>query len=337
MLTNSWASKRGPCYAYRYGAGLGGLLFIPYVVLGLIYLADFLTAGAFKRGGDTFYFYFYRFMGWLTLARLYRPLYYAVISNRWGKRMVLAIVPYLLLIVLLPRTTVDPLPYLDREEFLTNSNMKMIHRETHYADAEGFRASNSSIYLDSDLITEKVLRVHVPLQERYTAELEHMAENDLAESDADSEVEETLTTADRRPYLNAADSLAQLEKRREVRRRKSEARNRRIGENVGRWLSGGLPLSSLDDNADSLLISRFLRIMDLRLDSTYATPSNVLLHVPYTGSPISELVAYFPLEDVDPGMHRVEFREFRLSTRGDDKGNIDLSRTYWVPFFYGPE
>jgi len=77
--------------------------------------------------------------------------------------------------------------------------------------------------------------------------------------------------------------------------------------------------------------------MELRLDGKLVDLNNVLLSVSYTGNSIPELVAYFPLEDKSPGMHRLEFRVFGLSTRGENKGEIKLRNTYWIPFFYAPE
>lgn len=58
-------------------------------LLGLIYFLDFATLGFFKRNKWTAkpYYYIYRFMGWITLARFYRPLYYNLIDQRFGRRL----------------------------------------------------------------------------------------------------------------------------------------------------------------------------------------------------------------------------------------------------------
>jgi len=228
------------------GAGIAGVVFLFYALVGLLYLTDFLTSGAFKRGGEAFYFPIYRVMGWLTLARLYRPLYYAVISNKWGKRLLLAMVPYLLLLVFLPQQTLNPIPYIDRVDFISNGDMKAVRKDRFYADAAGFRPTAVPVYIDSDVITDKV-------------------------------------------------------------------------------------------NADSLLIANFFGVMDLRLDGKNVDLNDVLLSVSYAGSTLPKLVAYFPLNETEPGMHRLEFRVFGLSTKGENKGNINLKNTFWVPFFYAPE
>lgn len=75
---------------FRWGYGLGSnYLGLIMLVLGLVYFIDFATLGFFKRYRYThhWYYYFYRFMGWITLARFYRPLYYNLIDQRFGRRL----------------------------------------------------------------------------------------------------------------------------------------------------------------------------------------------------------------------------------------------------------
>ncbi|MFT6129007.1 MAG: hypothetical protein ACJATN_000726 [Neolewinella sp.] len=163
------------------GSGIAAVLFFPYALVGLLYLADFLSSGAFKRGGEAFYFPIYRVMGWLTLARLYRPLYYALISNKWGKRLILAMVPYVLLLVFLPQQTLDIVPFVDRKNYISNQEMTSLRKDRHYADADGFRVSAVPVFIDSDIITDKVLRVRLPLKEHYAEEIELMAKQDQAQ------------------------------------------------------------------------------------------------------------------------------------------------------------
>jgi hypothetical protein len=122
-------------------------------------------------------------MGWLTLARLYRPLYYALISNKWGKRLILAMVPYLLLLVFLPQQTLDIIPFVDRENYISNQEMTSLRKDRHYADADGFRASAVPVFIESDVVIDKVLRVHLPLRESYSEEIELMAEQDQAQGE----------------------------------------------------------------------------------------------------------------------------------------------------------
>lgn len=60
------------------------------LLMGLIYLIDFTTLGWFKRKRwlQGIYYPFYRVMGWLTLARFYRPFYYNMIDHPFGRKLV---------------------------------------------------------------------------------------------------------------------------------------------------------------------------------------------------------------------------------------------------------
>ena len=70
-----------------------------FTTAGLIYLVDFLSLGRLKRIKwlAPIYFPFYRLIGWLTLANLYRPIYYNLADNKFGRRVSLLIFPYLIL------------------------------------------------------------------------------------------------------------------------------------------------------------------------------------------------------------------------------------------------
>lgn len=68
----------------------------------LLYFIDFVSLGAIKRIKwlSRIYYPFYRFLGWITLAPLYRPLYYNLVDNRFGRRVGLLIIPYALIAML---------------------------------------------------------------------------------------------------------------------------------------------------------------------------------------------------------------------------------------------
>ncbi len=83
--------------------GGAGIISITVFVLGLVYLLDFVTLGWLKRVRWLHrpYYYLYIFMGWVTLARLYRPLYYNLIDNRFGKKLAISLPVVILLILVL--------------------------------------------------------------------------------------------------------------------------------------------------------------------------------------------------------------------------------------------
>ena len=85
--------------------GTGGfwtLLVIPvitcYIVGGLLYFIDFITMGYMKQklGSGRFYYPVYRFFSAITLSFVYRPIYYNMIDNKFGRGVVLFLIPYLL-------------------------------------------------------------------------------------------------------------------------------------------------------------------------------------------------------------------------------------------------
>ncbi len=89
-----WLIPYFSSYVMELTFGLCGMLFI----LGaLLYFIDFLSLGFFKRKRwiAVWYYPIYRFYSWLTLSTLYRPLYYNLIDNRFGRRVVLVLVPYM--------------------------------------------------------------------------------------------------------------------------------------------------------------------------------------------------------------------------------------------------
>lgn len=95
------------------GAGIASMLVL---ILGLIYLFDFVTLGLIKRSRWLAkpYYYIYVFMGWVTLARFYRPLYYNLIDNRFGRKIAIAL-PFIIFLILVGVSVVqvkyDYFPY----------------------------------------------------------------------------------------------------------------------------------------------------------------------------------------------------------------------------------
>jgi hypothetical protein len=94
-----------------------------FIVFGLLYLIDFVTLGSIKRIKwlSKIYYPFYRFFSIISFSSVYRPLYYNMIDNALGRKVMLAIVPYLFLL-LLPSL----ISYNDTEFFpLKNSKFKL--------------------------------------------------------------------------------------------------------------------------------------------------------------------------------------------------------------------
>ncbi|THH37752.1 hypothetical protein [Neolewinella litorea] len=129
------------------GAGVFTLLLL---LLSLIYFLDFVTLGFFKRNRYTArpYYYLYRVMGWITLADLYRPLYYNLIDHRFGRRLA-RLVPVVVVLLLVAVSFVvvkyryypfylrDGLAFVDAENYLdtdgwTGTELGRITLESRY-------------------------------------------------------------------------------------------------------------------------------------------------------------------------------------------------------------
>jgi len=81
---------------------------------GFIYFLDFITLGWIKRKKRIarFYYPIYRFFSVITLAFIYRPIYYNLLDNKFGRNIVLFLIPYLIGFTLIASLTVNTEAYL---------------------------------------------------------------------------------------------------------------------------------------------------------------------------------------------------------------------------------
>jgi len=97
--------------------GWNGLL-IPMIILyllgGVIYFVDFITLGWIKKRKflSKIYYPIYRFFSMITFSAVYRPLYYNLIDNRFGRKVVLFLIPYLLILTLISSMRFEMQSYL---------------------------------------------------------------------------------------------------------------------------------------------------------------------------------------------------------------------------------
>ena len=94
------------------------LVVVPFLLLyllgGFIYFLDFITLGWIKRikGIGGVYYPIYRFFSFITLAFIYRPIYYNLLDNKFGRNIVLFLIPYLIGFTLIASLTVKTQAYL---------------------------------------------------------------------------------------------------------------------------------------------------------------------------------------------------------------------------------
>jgi hypothetical protein len=80
-----------------------------FFIAGIIYMIDFFTMGFFKKYKwlSKIYYPFYVLFGWITLSFLYRTLYYNLISKFSKRKVGLILIPYLLIIIMVPFVSFD--------------------------------------------------------------------------------------------------------------------------------------------------------------------------------------------------------------------------------------
>lgn len=85
-----------------------------YVFGGFVYFLDFVTLGWVKRRKKfaKIYYPIYRFFSFITLAFIYRPLYYNLIDNKYGRKVVLFLIPYICLFTLIASVSFETHAYL---------------------------------------------------------------------------------------------------------------------------------------------------------------------------------------------------------------------------------
>ncbi|MEM6378077.1 MAG: hypothetical protein AAF705_07685, partial [Bacteroidota bacterium] len=121
-------------------------------VAAFVYFLDFITIGWLKRFErfSKIYYPFYRLFSWLTLAPLYRPLYYNLIDNRFGRWVGLLIVPYIIIAMLASSVRPQHGIYLPKER-----TSYQLQRD--YYDDTLVEEINSVLYLFSPSIPSRYL------------------------------------------------------------------------------------------------------------------------------------------------------------------------------------
>ncbi|MFK8162038.1 MAG: hypothetical protein AB8H12_06190 [Lewinella sp.] len=298
------------------GAIAGTFISGIYVLFSSIYLIDFITGGIVKRGESRIYFPLYRIMGWLTFARLYRPLYYAIISNTWGKRLIWLVIPYVLLITIVPGRVLNFNSYINRVDYDMQTDQRYGIKDRYYEDKDGFKATKTSIFIPSDIITDKVLKVRLPLYESYYDILAFTCP--LINKELITE-QDTLVKQD---TINATEA--------------NYIQSYKFGRSLGKSIRGGSG-DELLPGEDSMMVRCLLDHLQLDLDGVPVNAENALIGTAVSGPPLPELIAYFPLRDIEPGMHRLHLSKRAKPNDPQSQEEVYVYRDYVIPFFYAPE
>ena len=134
---------------------------LTYVLLGLLYLIDFVTLGWLKRLRyfSRVYYPVYRFVSFITFANLYRPIYYNLIDNRFGRRLAYFILPLSLLMVIVLSIQVSGYTYLAPDPA---ENSEVWYLADHYISEGGENVNLEHPSLESRFVNSNYLRIFMP-------------------------------------------------------------------------------------------------------------------------------------------------------------------------------
>lgn len=126
--------------------------------ISIVYLIDFAFLGPMKKveGLDRIYYPFYKFLSWISLSFIYRPLYYTMLGKRFSRRFIWFIVPFFILLFIGDTVGFRTQPYIPK-----SSNSLTI--EPNYYDdlLKGLRIHLAST--PSRYVREGALEVFIPL------------------------------------------------------------------------------------------------------------------------------------------------------------------------------
>ncbi len=134
---------------------------------GLLYFLDFVSLGFFKkkRWIAIWYYPIYRVFSIITFSWLYRPLYYNLIDNRFGRRVGLFLVPYFIVIVFM--FTVDTSINLYIPEIKGDYELK----DRYFEDTRDEDSRMRSISIPSKYIKNGFLELFIKYNARRDDEL----------------------------------------------------------------------------------------------------------------------------------------------------------------------
>ncbi len=129
-----------------------------YVFGGLIYFIDFITLGWIKKRKSIsgMYFPIYLFFSIITLSFVYRPLYYNLIDNRYGRKVVLFLIPYAIIFTLISSMS------FQTQSFLPNFRFNETLGNNSYDDTWDGNTLMSSASLHSKFVDNGYLELYLP-------------------------------------------------------------------------------------------------------------------------------------------------------------------------------
>ncbi len=134
-----------------------GLILIIFIA-SLIYLVDFLTLGWLKRQAriEKFYYPIYRFFSFITLSFIYRPLYYNLIDNKFGRWVGLLTIPYLIVFMVVTLLRVETHGYIPRYK------KAQTFRNKYYDDMRPEKSIDTWASIPSKYVKNGFVELYIP-------------------------------------------------------------------------------------------------------------------------------------------------------------------------------
>lgn len=129
------------------------------VLTGLLYFFDFLTLGWLKRKkwASKIYYPFYRLYSFITLASLYRPIYYNLIDHKYGRNLAKLLIPYIFILLLFASIKVEYHPH-----YPTNREDSNLLQSVNYDDERAnLNTSVRNVSIPSKYVSNGFLEVFV--------------------------------------------------------------------------------------------------------------------------------------------------------------------------------
>lgn len=144
--------------------GVGISLVLLIVLGGFLTFIDFFTLGYLKRKKwlSKIYFPFYWVFSLLTLSFLYRPIVYNFLDNRFGRRLILLLIPLLILALAFTSLDFNYSNYFDPNQ----ASNEVIAKSENYEDSikkEGYDLE--AVTIQSKVITDNYIKVFVLLDQ----------------------------------------------------------------------------------------------------------------------------------------------------------------------------
>ena len=124
-----------------------------YLVGGLIYFIDFISLGRLKkdRHFSKIYYPVYRFFGFVTLSFIYRPIYYNLADDKYGRKVLLFMIPYVALFSIVASMNIETDSYLPGSR-INESIVKYLYDDTWDPNIPNYSASLPSRYVDNGFL-----------------------------------------------------------------------------------------------------------------------------------------------------------------------------------------